>query len=232
MMKSKFPGFPPEALTFLRDLKRNNNRDWFLANKHTYETKVKAPMAELIRALKGEMKAFAPEIDVDPKHIFRIYRDVRFSQDKSPYKTNIAASFDPKNMRNGAAGLYLHIEHGRAFLGGGIYHPDSAQLLAIRTQIAAQYRKLRKIIYDKQFQRLFGKLQGEQLTRMPRGFDEKHPAADLLRYKQYLAWVELPSTLAKTPKLLPETLEYFRGMMPLIRFLNSALKKAPAKSWS
>lgn len=230
-MKTAFNGFPPEAFTFLRSLKRNNNRDWFLEHKPIYDTKVRAPMLELIQALQPEMKKFAPEIQVSPRGMFRIYRDVRFSQNKSPYKTHIAASFDPKGPRNASAGLYLHVEAGRVFLGGGIYHPDSPQLLAIRTQIAFQYRKLKKIIEDKEFRRLFGKLGGEQLKRMPRSFAENHPAADLLRYKQFLAWKELGPEVARSSKMVSETVKYFRGMMPLIRFLNSALKKAPQKSW-
>lgn len=231
-MKSEFNGFPKEAFTFLRDLKRNNNRDWFLEHKPIYDTKVRAPMLELIQALQPEMKKFAPEIQVSPRGIFRIYRDVRFSQNKSPYKTHIAASFDPKGSRNASAGLYLHVEPGRVFLGGGIYHPDSPQLLAIRTQIASQYRKLQKIVKDKEFRRLFGKLGGEQLKRMPRGFAENHPAADLLRYKQFLAWKEFGPEVARSSKMVSETVKYFRGMMPLIRFLNSALKKAPQKAWT
>ena len=231
-MKSVFNGFPKEAFTFLRDLKRNNNRDWFLEHKQIYETKVRAPMVELIEALQPEIKKFAPEILVSPRGIFRIYRDVRFSPNKSPYKTHIAASFDPKGPRNASAGLYLHLEPGRVFLGGGIYHPDSPQLLAIRNQIASQHRNLRKIIDDKEFRRLFGKLDGEKLTRIPRGFAENHPAADLLRYKQFLAWKELEPKIARSSKLVSETVKYFRGMMPLIRFLNSGLKKAPTKSWT
>jgi uncharacterized protein (TIGR02453 family) len=230
-MKSSFEGFPKEALTFLRDLRNNNNRDWFLAHKQLYETKLKAPMVEFVLSLKEEMKKIAPEIEVDPKGIFRIYRDIRFSQDKSPYKTHVAASFDPKNLRNMGAGLYIHLEPRRFMIAGGLYHPDSAQLVAVRNQLASQYRKFGKIIEDKEFKRLFGKMEGTQLSRMPRGFAEDHPAADLLRYKQFLAWTELPATVARTSKLVPETVRYFRGMMPMIRFLNGALKKAPSKSW-
>lgn len=231
-MGQLFKGFPPEGIAFLRDLKRNNNREWFLEHKQIYESKVKGPMVEFILALQPEMKKVAPEIDVSPKSIFRIYRDVRFSQDKSPYKTHVAASFDPKNLRNMAAGLYIQLEPKRVMIAGGLYQPDSGQLFAVRTRIASQHRKLRNIIGSNEFKRLFGKMEGEQLSRMPRGFPENHPAADLLRYKQYLAWVELPAAVAKTSKLLPETVRYFSGMIPLIRFLNAALKEAPVKSWT
>lgn len=230
-MKTQFAGFPREAISFLRDLKRNNNRDWFLAHKQVYETKVKGSMTDFILALKPEMKRIAPEIDIDPKHIFRIYRDIRFSQDKSPYKTHVSAYFDVKGSAHMGAGLYCHLEPGKFLIAGGLYHPDSGQLLAVRNQVGSQYRKLRKILQDPEFKRLFKKLEGEQLSRMPRGFEENHPASDLLRYKQFLAWTELSPDVARSPKVLPETVRYFKGMMPLIRFLNSALKKAPPKSW-
>jgi uncharacterized protein (TIGR02453 family) len=229
--KAKFSGFPPEAFAFLRDLKKNNNREWFQENKIIYDTKVRAPMVQLIEALQPEMKEFAPELEVNSRAIFRIYRDIRFSQNKSPYKTHIAASFDLKGPRAASAGLYLHVEPGKVFLGGGVYHPDSAQLLAIRTHIAAEHRKLRKMIQDSQFKRLFGKLDGEKLARMPRGFSEDHPAADLLKFKQVLVWKELNEAIARSPELQKQALKYFRGMMPVIRFLNTALKKAPTKSW-
>src|ERR1051325_6692586 len=147
-MTQKFSGFPPETRIFLRDLKSHNKRDWFLAHKNTYETKVKAPMVDFILALKSEMQKFAKEFEFDPsKSIFRIYRDIRFSQDKSPYKTHIAAAFDPGDMRKRpSAGFYFHLSADELFLGGGIYMPGSADLIAIRNAIAEKPRKFRKII--------------------------------------------------------------------------------------
>ncbi len=225
-MKDAFPGFSPEALKFLGDLKKNNNRDWFLANKQIYEDQVKAPMVALLTVLKQELRKIAPEIEVDPKrNIFRIYRDIRFSQDKSPYKTHIAAYMEPK--KKPASGLYLHLDREQLFLGGGMYAPGSPELLAIRNHVASNHRKLRKIILAPEFKKLFGKLEGEQLSRVPRGFAADHPAAELLRYKQFLAFVKLPPKLALTPAVVNETVRYFKGMMPLVRFLNEALRKTP-----
>jgi len=227
-MKNSFPGFSPEALKFLRDLKNNNHREWFLANKHIYEYKVKAPMVALLMALKPELRKIAPEMDVDPaRNIFRIYRDIRFSHDKSPYKTHIAAYFQPK--KKPASGLYLHLEADKLFLGGGVYAPGSTELLTVRSHIAANHQKLRKIIVAPDFKKLFGKLEGDQLSRVPRGFAADHPAADLLRHKQFLAFVTLPSALALTAAIVPETVRYFKGMMSLVRFLNEALRKTPRK---
>ncbi len=217
------PCFPPQALRFFRQLKRNNNRDWFLANKHVYEQKVKAPMSELIIALGRQMQPHAPEISFDPaRAIFRIYRDTRFSADKTPYKTNIAAVFRSRGRREGA-GLYFSISPSEVEIAGGVYMPDPAVLLAIRHHIADHYRKFRSIVEAPEFRRLFGKLWGEQLTRTPKGFASDHPAADLLRYKNFLADAVRPAKLAESPKLLGELVKLFRGMMPLIRFLNEPL---------
>ena len=186
-MAATFAGFPPEALEFLRQLKRHNNREWFLKNKAAYEAKVKAPMVDLVLALGREMKPFAPEMITDPaRAIYRIYRDTRFSPDKTPYKTHVAAVFKPRNMeKHNCAGLYFHVA------------PE--------------------------FRRLFGELWGAKLTRAPKGFPADHPAAELLRYKQMLADVSHPARLAETPKLLPTIVDLFRGMMPLLRFLNAPL---------
>lgn len=230
-MIQRFPGFPPETLDFLKNLKSNNTRDWFLSHKNIYEEKVKTPMIHFVLALKDEMKKFAKELLVDPTHnIFRIYRDIRFSQDKSPYKTHIAAAFDPADMRKRpSAGLYFHLEPEQLFLGGGIHMPGSAELFAIRHAIAKNPRALRKIIATAEFKKMFESLKGEQLSRVPRGFPQDHSAADLLRYKQYLVFTNFSPKLAETPEIVPETLRYFKGMMPLVRYLNACLTQMPRK---
>ncbi|MBI3667946.1 MAG: DUF2461 domain-containing protein [Acidobacteria bacterium] len=228
-MTATFPGFPPEALKFLRSLKRNNNREWFLEHKHIYEQGVKAPMVELVLALGREMKPFAPEMSWDPaRAIYRIYRDVRFSPDKSPYKTHIAAVFNPRVMkRHNCGGLYFHVSPNEVEIAGGIYMPGAAELLAIRQHIAGHHKKFRSLIEAPEFNRLFGEVWGARLTRAPKGFPADHPAADLLRYKQFLADVSRPPELAESPKLLPTLVTLFRGMLPLVRFLNEPLKVAP-----
>ena len=224
-MRTTFRGFSPEALQFLRRLKRNNNREWFLKNKEIYEQKVRAPMVELVLALGREMQGFAPEMAFDPRRsIYRIYRDTRFSADKTPYKTHIAASFFPRGMpKHGCAGLYFHVSPEEVEIAGGVYMPGPDELLAIRRHMAGHHKKFRSIIEAPEFRRLFGKLWGAQLTRPPKGFPKDHPASDLLRYKQLLADVTKPVELAESPKLLPTLVTHFRAMMPMVRFLNEPL---------
>lgn len=223
--KSPFPGFSPQALTFLRALKRNNHREWFLANKETYEQQVKVPMTALVLAVGQELQQFAPELWTDPaKAIYRIYRDVRFSPDKTPYKTHVAALFGVQGMpKHSCAGLYFHIAPEGVEVAGGVYMPGPPQLLAIRHHIAEHHQEFRQILADKTLKRLFGSLWGEQLTRVPKGFPADHPAADLLRYKQWLVDVLHPARLALEPKLYTTLVECFRAMMPLVRFLNTPL---------
>ena len=226
-MAATFAGFPPQALAFLRRLKRHNDREWFLKNKETYEQKVKAPMVELVLALGREMKQFAPELLADPKRaIYRIYRDTRFSPDKTPYKTHIAAVFTPRGLEKGdSASVYFHVSPTEVEIAGGVYMPSPEVLRAIREHIALHHKKLQSIIEAPEFKRLFGELWGERLTRVPKGFAADHPAAELLRYKQMLADVSQPPELAESPQLLPTLVTMFRGMMPLIRFLNDPLTR-------
>src|SRR5579885_1841977 len=210
-MKNTFPGFPPETLRFLRALKRNNDREWFLKNKQVYEESVKTPMTELVLALGREMKRFAPEMMTDPaRAIYRIYRDVRFSPNKMPYKTHIAALFYPRGMQKRNC--------------GGVYMPEPEALLAIRGHLASQHQKFRSIIAAPEFRKLFGAMDGEQLTRTPKGFAADHPAADLLRYKQFLAGVSKPPEFAASPRLFATLVQLFSGMMPFVRFLNEPLR--------
>jgi len=229
-VKTFFPGFPPEGLKFLRRLKQNNNRDWFLEHKEIYEQQVKLPMTGLVLALGGELSRFAPELNTDPKRaIYRIYRDIRFSPDKTPYKTQIAAAFPPRGLsKHAGAGLYFHIAPEEVLIAGGVYMPGPAELRAIRNHIANQYERLRQILNDREFKKLFGGLEGDRLTRVPLGFPADHPAVELLRYKQFLAYSTHPAELAQSKELLPLVLRNFRAMMPLLRFLNAPLSQASA----
>ena len=223
----RFPGFPPEGLTFLRDLKLNNNRDWFQSRKQIYEEKVRGPMLELVTALGEEISEFAPEMVTDPKKaVYRIYRDVRFSPDKSPYKTHIAAVFSPRGLeKHSGAGMYFHISVDEVLVGGGIYAPGSAELLAVRTHLAGNANGLRSILRERQFRSLFKEMTGEQLKRMPKGFSADDPAAGFLVYKQYLAGTLLPPDVVTTPKLFRDLVKHFRAITPFLRFLNAPLSK-------
>jgi len=222
-MRSVFPGFPAEGLQFMRGLARNNNRDWFLPRKSLFEEKVKQPMRELVEAVNGAMKSFAPEYISDPdKAVFRIYRDTRFSKDKKPYKEHIAASFPRRGLPAGA-GYYFALSHKAVSMGGGIYMPSPETLLAIRNHVAAHHQDFRRITGARSVKRLFGEIQGEQLSRVPKGFPATHPAADLLRFKQFLLYVELPPDVAAGPGIHAEIVKRFRAMRPFLDFLNAPL---------
>jgi uncharacterized protein (TIGR02453 family) len=222
-MPSRFPGFPPEAMQFFKNLSRNNNRDWFQPRKPIFEEKVKQPMRELVEALNGSLKSFAPEYVTDPdKAIYRFYRDTRFSKDKTPYKDHIAASF----RRSGAGphkegGYYLQVSHKDVAVGGGVYMPEPDVLLAIRRHIAENHKELRRILSAPAVRRSLGDLQGEQLTRVPKGFPPTHAAADLLRFKSLFLYVKLAPEVATTPQFLREVLTRFRAMKPFLDFLTA-----------
>lgn len=230
-MRTAFPGFPPEGIQFFRNLARHNNRDWFLPRKPIFEDKVKRPMRELVEALNAAMMAFAPEHVTDPdKAIYRFYRDTRFSQDKTPYKDQIAATFPRRGLaRHDGASYYFAVSHKEVAVGGGVYLPSAETLTAIRHHIAQRHEEFRRITEARAVRRLFGELQGEQLVRVPKGFCANHPAADLLRFKQYLLYVELPPDLAPTPALYGEVLKHFHTMAPFVEFLNAPLAGRPQR---
>ena len=224
-MRSGFAGFPPEAMTFYRGLAGHNTREWFQPRKAVYDEKVKAPMVELVTALNSAMMDFAPDYVTDaPKAIYRIYRDTRFSPDNTPYKTQIAASFARRGMeKHGAAGYYFAISHKGVDLGGGIYMPTPETLLAVRTHLAERHAEFRKLAASSAIKRLFGAMHGEQLSRVPKGFCADHPAADLLRFKQFLMLTTLDAAIITTPKLFTELEKRFRALAPFLDFLNAPL---------
>ncbi len=221
-----FPGFSSQAITFLRNLKRNNDREWFQPRKEIFDTQLKAPMVELVEAVNRELLSFAPDHVTDPKKaIYRIYRDTRFSADKTPYKTHIGAIFPQHGLgKQSAAGFYFHISAKSVGIAAGSYMPGPDELRAIRAWLAENHTSFRKAV--KQPEKLCGKLQGSALTRMPKGFDPGHPAEDLIRMKQWLYFVELDLKLATTPKLLPELLKRFRAVAPVVQMLNAPLGKS------
>lgn len=221
-----FEGFPREGIKFLNRLKRNNNRSWFEEHKGEYESFVKLPMQSLIAALKPHFEKFAPEFDVNPKRsMFRVYRDVRFSKDKTPYKTHVAAHFVLRGKPKGVegSGYYLHIEPGEVFLGGGIYMPDSDQLKKIRRVIADQSRRFLLIVEDRKFKRRFGKIEGEKLRRVPQGYEPDHPMAEWLKYKQFFVGSGWPEARCHRRAFVNEIAKAFEDATPLVRFLNEAM---------
>lgn len=224
-MRTAFAGFPPEAPQFFRGLARHNKREWFQPRKALFEEKVKEPMRQLVEGLNGELRKFAPAYVTDPdKAIYRIYRDTRFSKDKTPYKDHIAASFHRRSADgHGDAGYYVAMSHKESAIGGGIYMPQPEALLAIRNHIAEHHGELRKILKSKAVKELLGEMQGEQLSRVPKGVSAEHPAADLLRFKRFVLYVELPAELATTPAFFGAIVKRFRAMQPFLDFLTAPL---------
>ena len=231
MTASRFAGFPPEAIRFLRSLKRNNRREWFQPRKEQYETHVKGPMLALVAALNSDLAKFAPEYVTDPKKaIFRIYRDTRFSADKTPYKTHIAASFSRRGLEGG--GLYFSVSHENVEVAAGIYHPTREVMLAVRQHIAENHKELQRLLADRKTEKLCGALRGDELSRAPKGFDPAHPALDLIKKKDWIYDITLEPSIAQTPELYTEVSRRFRAMWPLVEFLNRPLldRKAPIQS--
>ena len=230
-MPAGFPGFPAEGLAFLRALVKNNRREWFQPRKPVYEEQVKKPMIDLVTRVNAAMLSFAPAYVAEPeKAIFRIYRDTRFSKDKTPYKTHIAAVFHGRGTtKETGSGLYFAISPKEVEVAGGVYMPYPATLLAIRSHIARNHEDFRTLIADRALRKLLGEMKGEQLSRVPKGFSADHPAADLLRHKQFLFYTLLDPKLAGTPKLEQEIVKRFRALMPFLQFLNAPLAKPAQK---
>jgi len=226
-MPTAAPRFTAETLKFLRALKRNNRREWFNAHRDDYELHVRQPMTAIVERLAHDFRGFAPELVASPKvSIYRIYRDTRFSENKTPYKTHVAAVFPPRGLpKHEGAGVYFHVSPEEVWIGGGMYAPQTPQLHAVREHIAANAKKLRSIVESPGFRRRVGTLEGERLQRVPRGFPKDHPAADYLKYRQFLAGAELPASVAMSPKFYGTLLDVFRQVVPLIRFLNQPLAK-------
>lgn len=220
--------FPPEAITFLRGLARNNHRDWFQPRKEIFESKIKGPMIAVIEAINAELLEFAPDHVTDPKKAFyRIYRDTRFSADKTPYKTHIAAIWPRHGLvKHSSAGFYFQVSPQGVGIAAGVYMPGPDELRAIRGWLAANHTGFRKAIA--QPEKLMGKLEGESVTRMPKGFAADHPAADLIRMKQWLYWRELDVKVATSAKLAREVARRFEAMAPVIEMLNAPLARARA----
>jgi uncharacterized protein (TIGR02453 family) len=222
-----FEGFPREGLSFMGRLKRNNNRQWFEKHKDEYESTVKLPMQSLIAALRPHFERFAPEFDINPKRsLFRIYRDVRFSKDKTPYKTHVAAHFVLRGKPKGVegSGYYLHIEPGEIFLGGGIYMPDNDQLKKIRRALADQPDQFLSIVQNQRFKKFFGKLDGNKLQRAPKGYEPDHPMIEWLKYKQFFVGAEWAESKCLKIKFLSDIEAVFEAATPLVRFLNEAMR--------
>jgi uncharacterized protein (TIGR02453 family) len=221
-----FAGFPKAGIDFLKKLKRNNNREWFQNHKSEYDDLVHFPMECLIAELRQRMRDVAPDIEFNPKRsIFRIYRDVRFSKDKSPYKTNIAASFElgGKNKPTEWPGVYVGVEPGEIFVGGGLYMPTGPQIKSIRQMIAGQPEEYLAVIEAPRFKKTFGSVLGERLQKAPLGFPKDHPMIEHLRLKQMYIGIEPKVEVCFSPKFADLVAGVFADALPFVRWLAKAM---------
>jgi uncharacterized protein (TIGR02453 family) len=215
------------TIKFLKGLKKNNNRNWFEKNRSAYE-EAKADFENFIQALIDAHATNDPDLKelTAKKCIFRINRDIRFSKDKSPYKTNFGASMDKGGKKSGLAGYYFQIEPGNSFIGGGLWQPEPEKMKNVRQEIDYCFGEFENIINSKKFKATFGELYtGEdvKLTRVPQGFDKENPAAEYLKFKSWLVTAELNDELLSSKRLLKTTIEAFVLMQPFIKFLNRAI---------
>ena len=223
--------FTAKTLSFLRSLKRNNKREWFHARRDQYDAHVRALMHAIVEQLAVDLRSCAPELIADPKvSLFRPFRDTRFSEDKTPLKTHVAATFPNRRLgRLNGASFYLEVGPTYVWLGGGLYAPDSSQLYSVREHIAKHYRQLDKIVRSPDFKALGG-LQGEKLKGVPRGFDKEHKAATYLRHRQFLIFREEPAAFATSKDFYKNLLSTIKTTAPLMRFLNEPLIAAQSVS--
>jgi uncharacterized protein (TIGR02453 family) len=224
-----FTGFPREGLAFLRRLRKNNNRPWFQKHKNEYEELVRFPMQCLIATVAPRMADAAPEITFHPrKSIFRIYRDTRFSKNKTPYKTNIGASFEyvGKHKPTENPGLYVGIEPGEIFIGGGLYMPSGEQLKRIRQRIAEEPAEFLEVIRNARFRKVFREIQGERLVKAPLGYPKDHAMIEHLRLKQLYVGVELEESACLRAGFADKVVSVFTDTMPLVRWLARAVGEA------
>lgn len=205
----------PATLQFLRDLSANNNREWFQAHKDRYD----AAHGNMQQFLQAVEHALGETDQIEAANLFRIYRDVRFSKDKSPYKNHFGLGFTRATKRL-RGGYYLQIEPGASFIGGGFWQPDTGDLKRIRDEFAVDDRPIRQIMAAPDFQRYFGRLEGEELKTAPRGYDKEHPALDLLRKKSFIVRRSLSDEEVTGEHFLLEVKRTFEAMRPYFDYMS------------
>jgi uncharacterized protein (TIGR02453 family) len=224
------PYFRPEALSFLRNLAKHNDREWFQPRKAVYEAELKEPMLAVIRKITDAMMDFAPPF-VRPaeKSMFRIYRDTRFSSDKRPYKTHVAAWWTHTGLeKTSGAGYYFHISPKETIVAAGSYMPDKDQLAAIRNWLLDHHGEFRKLLQSAKVRKHFSEFEGNALTRPPKGFPCEHPGMDLIRCRQWGLAATLPAETALKSDLAAIIVKHFKIAAPVVDALNTPIAAAQA----
>ena len=217
----------PTTLQFLEDLKNNNNRDWFQSNQDRYEL-YKTDYRETVEGFLDEIKPFDDTLEqLEFKDCsYRINRDIRFSKDKTPYKTHMGIWMCEGKKNTNLAGYYVHIENGAAFAAAGLYFPDAADLKKVRREIDGFYEELEQIVAEPEFKKLFGKLESNDentLKTSPKDFDKNHPAIEFLKLKSFLAVTKLTKKDLTSKTFIKDTTKKLLVAQPLVEFLNRAL---------
>lgn len=221
----------PTTIEFLKELKTNNSKSWFDQNRKRYD-KVKADYISLAGNILGQMKKVDPSLEmVETKEcVFRINRDIRFSTDKSPYKTNLGIALHPGGKKFNLAAYYLHIEPGNSFIGGGLWMPEAPLLSKVRKEIHYFYHDLVDILNNPEYKKTFGSLNvedGHKLSRPPKGYEAEDPAIEFLKLKSFTASTPLPDETLTSDKFLPHVIDTFTILKPLIGFINRGLLSDP-----
>jgi uncharacterized protein (TIGR02453 family) len=217
------------TIKFLKDLKRNNNKPWFDHNRQKYED-AKSDFAKLVQTVIDQHARKDPSLkELKSKDcVFRINRDIRFSKDKTPYKTNMGASINRGGKKSVYAGYYLHLEPAESFVGGGVWMPMPPELKKIRQEIDYNLPDFNKIVRAKKFKAVYDELykgQDVSLSKVPHGFEKDNPAADFLKLKSFLAMKKLTDADLVSKTLEKQILEAFVALQPLVEFINKALEE-------
>ncbi len=227
-MKKDFPGFPKELFEFLSDLSKNNNREWFNANKDRYRSNVVAPVCEFITTIQPALNKISEYYTADPRpnggSMFRIYKDTRFSKDKRPYKDHVGCHFRHLAGKDAhAPGFYLHLAPDVVFFGAGIWKAPNPELNKIRTAIVRNSEQWGKVIKNRALVKRFGGVDGDGLKRPPKGFDPDHPHIVDLKRKTFFVLQTVKPTLALKPEFIKEVRKAFSATSPLVKFITEAL---------
>jgi uncharacterized protein (TIGR02453 family) len=225
--------FNPDALKFLRGLEKHNDREWFNERKPVYEAELKEPMLAIIRKVTDAMIDFAPNhVRPAEKSLFRIYRDTRFSNNKLPYKTHVAAWWSHTGMeKTSGAGYYFQVSPKGVVIAAGAYMPEKEQLAAIRHWLLEHHKEFRKLLERPAVRKTFKEFEGEALTRPPKGYPPEHPAMDLIKCKQWGLSTTLPAETALEAGFAQTLIKHFKLLAPIVDALNTpiAASLAPKK---
>jgi uncharacterized protein (TIGR02453 family) len=224
------PYMRPQALTFLRNLARHNDREWFTPRKAEFETELKEPMLAIVRKITDAMVTFAPNhIRPAEKSLFRIYRDTRFSSDKRPYKTHVAAWWSHQGLeKTSGAGYYFHVSAKEVIIAAGAYMPEKDQLSAIRHWLVDNHAQFRKLLQSAAVRKTFTEFEGNALTRPPKGFPTDHPSLDLIQCRQWGLSATLPANTALQPDFTAIIIRHFKLAAPVVDALNTPIAAALA----